>query len=187
MKDKYVITSIALFVLIQTSYFWEKWIGFLLFPISLLIIVTFIVLVVNLFSKLWALLKNKFRNKKLLSSFIIQAVILPLTIFFPFGMINFNDFEAKDIILAFREGVGGCGSHLKFKVDKTYIDKEVCFGSFERSGKYEIKGDTITFLSGSENDYAVIKRGKVENELVCFKNDSVRIIYEITKLELNQK
>jgi hypothetical protein len=140
-----------------------------------------------LFAKLWALLKNKFQNKKLLTSFTLQAVILPLTIFFPFGMINFNDFEEKDIILAFREGAGGCGSHLKFKVNKTYIDKEVCFGSFERSGIYEIKGDTITFLSGSENDYAVIKHGKDENELVCFKNDSVRLIYEITKLELNQK
>ena len=119
--------------------------------------------------------------------FAIQAIILPLTIIFPFGIINFNDFEEKDIILAFRDGVGGCASYLKFKVDKTYIEREYCFGSFERSGKYEIKGDTITFLSGSENDYAVIKKGKIENQLICYKNDSVRLMYQITKFDLNQK
>lgn len=187
MKDKYVLTSIILFFIIQTSYFWEKWIGFLLFPITIIILIILIVLISNLIAKLLALLQSKFKNKEVLKSFIIQSIILTLIIFFPFGMIKFNNFEEKDVILAFREGVAGCGSHLKFKVDNTYIDKEICFGSFESSGKYQIKGDTILFLGESKNDYAVIKRGKVGNELVCFKNDSVRFIYEITKLELKQK
>ena len=81
----------------------------------------------------------------LLKSFGIQGIIILLTFFFPFGMIPFSNFEEKDIISAFREGVGGCGSYLKFKADKTYIEKEICFGSFESSGKYEIRGDTIYF------------------------------------------
>jgi hypothetical protein len=187
MRDKYVITSIILFVVVQTYYFWEIWIGLMLLPIWIAIIITFIVLVFNLISKLWRLSITKLQDKELLISFAIQAIIISVTIFFPFGMINFHDFEEKDIIVAHREGVGGCGSYLKFKIDKTYIDREVCFGVFEVRGKYEIKGDTITFLSGSNHDYAVIKHDKFGDELACFKNDSARFIFEITKLELNQK
>ena len=88
------------------------------------------------------------------------------------GIIDFNRFEGKDILIAHRERGGNCQTRLNLKNNNKFIERNYCFGVFENRGKYEIKGDTIYFKNKSgefhENyyEYGIIQK---------FENDESKI------------
>lgn len=117
----------------------------------------------------------------------LLLIVLILTFIKPFGIIDFEKFESKNILIAEREGVAGCSMTLKLKENKKISAKSVCFGMTETIGKYEIKNDTIYFydIKLGRNDkefykFAVLRPSKKFNNsksftLLCFKSKNDRI------------
>lgn len=117
----------------------------------------------------------------------LLLIVLILTFIKPFGIIDFEKFESKNILIAEREGVAGCSMTLKLKENKKFTAKSVCFGMTETIGQYEIKKDTIFFYDiklgrGEDQFYkfAVLRPSKKFNNsksftLLCFKSKNDRI------------
>ena len=197
MKTKPVIISAILFGIINTSYFWENQIGFWLFPVIICLGILYLALVIILISKIISFSKSTFRNKEQLKIPLIILTTLVLVGIFPNGMIDFQKFESKNVLIARREGVAGCAMYLTLKENREFMETESCFGIHARKGKYKIKGDTIVFsfydtrlqnadtsigithFKGKQNQYA-------KNSLQYYRNstDSIPMYFEITKNDL---
>lgn len=196
LKTKPVFISAILFGTINTSYFWENWIGFWLFPAVLCLAILYLALIVILISKIPALLKSKFRNKEQLTICFIILTTLILVFTFPNGIIDFQRFEAKNMLTARREGVAGCAMYLTLKENQEFTERESCFGIQERKGKYKIKGDTIIFsfyntrVQNASKSIGIIHfRNKSEYARNSFQyyrqsTDSIPMYFEITKNDL---
>ncbi len=129
-----------------------------------------------------------------------MTAVLSLSFFYPGGLINFDGFERESIFIAQREGAANCMTTLKLRDDKTFIERNVCFGVTETTGTYSIKGDTIYFEKVSvgrhESEFykfAVIKKLETKSEkylgdLVRYKDysDTTGIALWIIKNELTK-
>jgi hypothetical protein len=198
MNKKYtLILSISFFVLVSTSYFWEKWLGFLLIPITIILFLLFWVLVINLIVLFFQLIRHKFRDKDKLKGAIASLIILIAVFLFPYGLIDFEQFEGKDYIVAQREGSANCTTTLKIKENNQFVLKHICFGYEEEKGTYKMKGDTIflVFDKTLEKAFVVmsLKRENYENklgELDYFRggnytNPLILTIHKYNKIPLN--
>ena len=123
----------------------------------------------------------------------LLLIVLTLTFIKPFGMIDFEKFESKTILIAEREGVAGCSMTLKLKENKKFIAKSICFGMTKTIGCYEIKNDTIYFydIKLGRNDkefykFAVLKPSKINHfSLLCLKSKNDTIGHGL-KVKLNR-
>lgn len=88
------------------------------------------------------------------------AVVLAAAFFKPAGLIDFEQFEDADILIAQREGVANCMTIFKLKENNKFTEKNICFGLTEIKGDYKLKNDTIYF----EN----VEFGRGENEFYKF-------------------
>ena len=125
------------------------------------------------------------------------AIVLGSAFFWPGGILDFEGLEARDLLVAGREGAANCHTTLQLKANNKFIEKSVCFGMTEIRGQYSIKGDSIFFsnvkLGRGENEYyqfAVISKSDLQNqkifgELKRFKNYSDTLPHDlyITKNE----
>lgn len=130
----------------------------LLLPVCLL---TLLVLFVALLIQFYRIIRNRFKNKQAVWSTCISALLLALIVWQPYGLINFEQFEDKDILVAFNEGVANCTTTLKLKENKTFYIRSVCFGIEKEAGTYSLNGDTIKFdFSSYRSNYqfAVLKK-----------------------------
>ncbi len=199
MKNKglIIITTIFFFV-VNTTYFWEGKLGIFAFLAFLLLVVIFFGLVIALIRQFYLTIKEKFDNKIRLFTIGLLILVLILTFFNPSGIINFEKFEADDILIANREGAANCMTTLKLKDDFTFKERNVCFGVTEIKGNYHIKNDTIYFDNvniGRHEDefymFAIVKPSKFNEDgkhfdLTRYKSltDTVGHVLWITKNEL---
>jgi hypothetical protein len=200
MKKLPVVSAIILFILINTSYFWEGKLDDWAFPAYMLLFIVYLLLAFFLLTQLPAAIKEKFRNKQRVITIILLAIVLISAFIRPTGFINFENFIGNDLLVARREGAANCTTTLKLKDNNKFIEKGICFGMTEVKGFYELKGDTIWFknveLSRNESsyyEYAIIKHSKYQNEkiigdLIRYKNhnDTSGHVLFITKNTLNQ-
>ncbi len=144
--------------------------------------------------------KERFKDKQRLISIGLILIVLCLTIYRPFGLINYEKFEGNDILIAEREGIANCMTYIKLKENNNFTNREFCFGETEIKGEYKIKNDTIYFdnvkFGRSENHFfkfALIRPSKFYKDnkhfdLVLFKNikDTMGYDLRITKNELEK-
>ena len=187
-KYKILITiTIVFFLVVNTSYYWKSNLGFITLPISLILFLIYFVLCIVTIRSLYFAFNERFKNKERMFSIGLLLIVLTLTFIKPFGIIDFEKFESKTILIAKREGVAGCSMTLKLKENNKFTAKSVCFGMTETIGKYDIKNDTIYFydveLGRNENEFykfAVLKSSKKFNNIKYFtllsfksKNDTI--------------
>lgn len=144
MKQPYsVYIGLAILLLLNTTYFWEKWLGGWGLLLTLLIIVLSVALCIKLLVLFVRLVKNRFADSTKTKQFLVLLSIVMLLVFFPFGIIDFRRFEAKNIFSVQREGVANCMLYVNLKEDGGCVEKQICFGTYEKSGRYKVKGDSI--------------------------------------------
>jgi len=201
LKNKgLIITAIIFFLIVNTTYYWEGKLGLFAFPAFLILVIIYFGLVIALLRQLNFVIIEKFKYKSRLLNIGLLILVLTLTFFKPFGLINFDKLEGDNILIAEREGAANCMTTLILKDDYTFKERNVCFGVTEINGKYHLQNDTIYFekieYGRHENDFynfAVIQPSKYANDkkyfdLIRYKNltDTVGHELTITKNELNK-
>jgi uncharacterized membrane protein len=196
---KLIITSTLLFVIINTTYFWEKEIGIFYLPVFLIIVSTFIYILISLFKLIKILIRNKFSDKKTFYSSVYLTFLFTLIIIKPFGLINYEEFEAEDVLIVKNEGAANCNTTLNFKKDNSFKEITFCFGLSEISGTYIISNDTIYFKELNRiqkekfiYEFGVIQELKNYSEkplgFILYKNkqDTIGNYFNILKNNLEQ-
>lgn len=187
-------------MIVNTTYYWEGWLGIFAFPAFMLLALAYLALSLLLIRQIYLLIKERYTIKRRFWVVGIMIIVLALTFFKPFGLINFESFEGGDLLVAEREGAANCMTTLKLKDDFTFKVRNVCFGVTEISGNFHLQNDTIYFdyvnLGRHENEFyrfAVIRPSKFSNskisaDLIRYKDlsDTTGHILWITKNELNK-
>lgn len=164
-----------------------------------ILVISFIILSVILFKNIYVAFREKFNDKTgILKSFVL-AFILTLIFLYPVGIVNFEKWEGKDLLVAQRPGAAGCNSIFKLKENNKFVETIVCFGVQKIKGEYSINNDTIFFKNVSPSyekkyyQFAIIKdsldAGKDDlGELVFYKtlSDSKPLELRISKNEIKQ-
>jgi len=173
---------VLFFLLVNSSYFWADDLGMYSIPVTIGMIILFLVLFVFLLKHCYFLIKEKFSDKRRLITVCLLTVLLSAIALKPGGMINFDGLAGNDLLIAQREGAANCLSTFKLKSRNNFTFRQFCFGSFETNGKYALTNDTIFFKNvkpsradSSFYEYAVIKagtfnNGKIIGDLYLYKN-----------------
>src|ERR1017187_3788583 len=133
-----LITTLAFFLIISTMYFWESPIGILFFPVLTILFLVFIFLFVSLLYQL-ALTKNEnYKNKRRMVLIVSMILVLGLTIYRPTGVIDFEGFGGKDLLVAESVHVAACRSTVKLKSKNEFYENLICFGVQKSNGEYSI-------------------------------------------------
>ena len=201
MKKYGLIISITiLFLLINTSYYWDAHIGFLVFPITIIMFFAFYVIGAVLIFQIYRGFKKKITDKKMNISIVIVTIGLILIYLRPYGIIDYEKFEGENVLVAKREGSANCMKTLKLKSNNYFKERDVCFGIYEVTGEYLLKNDTIyfknvEFSNNRSNDFyefavfRLTKYGKngISKDLVRYKNkdDTIGHILSIVKNNLD--
>lgn len=190
MKHKrLLITTLIFFLAANTSHFWMGKIGLWGMPVFLLLVLIFFGLVIALLSQLYSAFEEHFKNKQRNLAIILLAVVLILSFLKPFGIIDFERFESKNVLIALTEGAANCTTTIKLKENGTFREVNVCFGMTENEGKYTFRNDTIYFDNGNRKkdddcyEFAVIRNSKFAKDdkpyLVRYKNKKDTIGQEL--------
>ena len=157
MKQKALIIATAVFFLIvNTTYFWEGKLGLYAMPMSFLLVGYYVVLAGIFFQQSFYLVKERFRNRRRLIITSCLLMVLALIFFHPAGIIDFERFSGKDVLIARQKGAANCTITLRLKENSKFVERDICFGVLEIRGNYELKGDTIVFKDvdkGREEEY----------------------------------
>ena len=138
-----VIISIIFFTLVNTSYFIEKLSGIWDILIAIVTTLGFLVLGIILIGQLFKLFKEKLGDKSRIISTIVLIITLTVTGIFPLGVINYEDLQGEDLLVASLEGGANCQTVLKIKKNNKFIQTSLCFGVDKWSGTHQIFGDTV--------------------------------------------
>jgi hypothetical protein len=193
--------TLAFFLIIQTVYFWEGKTGLFAFPIITGLCIFYLILFFLLVQQLVLLTKKKFKEKQRIYISSTLAIVLISTAFFPSGIIDFEKFEGKDVLIAGWTGSAGCTTMLKFKENGKLYKRVTCFGIKTMNSGYYIKNDTIFFVNNSDSkledqyQFAIIGKSNLSwnNEQALFsyktKGDSLpqELIIVYDKLALKKR
>ena len=149
--------------------------------------------------QLYIAIKEKFKNKHRILTIGILTTVLTLVFLKPHGLINYEKFEGKELLVARREGSANCMTTFKLIEDNKFIEKSICFGITETTGNYKIANDTLFFenveLGRHENEfyeYAVNRPSKIDKnnlyyDLIRYKDfkDTTGHILWIVKNDLD--
>ncbi len=199
MKGLLVLSTIF-FLAINTLYFWEGNLGSWLIPLTLFLLILYIVLIIALFNQIRLSVMEKFVVKSRLLVIVFLTFVLVSTAIRPFGIIDFKKFERDNLLVAQREGVANCTVTLKLKDNMTFVQRNICFGITDTKGKYHLKNDTIYFDNMEPGrhetifyEFAIVTRPRpVKPEkythLTLYKNatDTSGLELVITKNELHK-
>ena len=171
------ISVLILFLLINTSYYWEGEFGFLSFLIFIILFIWFCILSIELIRQVYISSENRFNDK--LRNYLIGFMILCLTLIIikPTGIINFDKLEGENLFFAQAEGAANCTSTLKIKKDNNKFSYEsICFGIEKTKGTYKIIDRIIYFDDYDKRKFNFIY-GKIDKNkgfiaLYRSKNDS---------------
>lgn len=174
MKSKgLIITTLAFFLLVNTTYYWEGKLGLFAFPAFILLAAVYFGLAIALVRQFYLGIKDRFKQKSRFINIGLLTSVLLLTFFMPFGLIDFDKLEGNDVLVASREGAANCMTTLKLKHNFTFTERNVCFGVTETKGTYRVVNDTIYFDNiqlGRHEDrfykFAVIKPTKFDNSKI---------------------
>ena len=184
-----LVLTLLFFVVLNTAYYWEGMVGGMALIIFLCLALLFVVLIITLISYIYFLIKERFKNKLRNYTFIVLILVLSLTIYKPFGLLDFESFEGDDSLVAYREGVAGCAMTFKLKDTGRFFLRETCFGVDKTRGSFKIKGDTIFLSEVKSRDrtlsHAIIKEGGLE--LYKSRNDTLPFYMSIIKNHLQKK
>jgi hypothetical protein len=167
-------------------------------PALLVLFIVFIVLGFIVFIQLFYAFKEKFKDTQRIRVLGLLTIVLALTFFKPNGLINFDELEGKDILIAQREGAANCMTTFRLKEGNKFTERRVCFGLINIKGNFKLKDDTIFFENvklGRHLDeyyeFAVIKKSpfswnKGGFDLYRYKNhnDTVGHFLTVTKNEM---
>jgi Ca2+/Na+ antiporter len=142
-KSRLAITAIILFLVINTSYFWEGMFGIFAILIYLILIIIFAVLTFSVLKQLYFAIKENFKIKQRLYKICFVVLVLITVVMRPFGIINYASFESENILVSDREGVANCMTTLMLKESGRFKMRSVCFGIDEDIGTYTIQNDTV--------------------------------------------
>ncbi len=187
------------FLLVNTSYFWDGWLGVGAMLSFLLLVVCFFVLAGVLLWQLTLTVWERFADKNRLLVTVVLAVVLITSFFYPNGVIKYTRFEPENLLVAQREGAANCTTTLKLRENGSFLERNVCFGVTETTGRYRISDDTIFFEDVSLGrhvddffEFAVVKpKGQFGNELgdlVRYRSysDTVGVALWISKNEMEK-
>jgi len=153
MKNKWlIITAIAFFLIISTNNFWEGLLGLLALPVFLLLGIFYLILLINFIRHFVFASKEKFADKHRVLILCFLLFVLSIVAIKPYGMINFDNLQGKDVLIAQQEAVANCTTTIKLNEGGRFVIRDICFGVTDIRGKYTIKNDTIYF------DYGKTKR-----------------------------
>src|SRR5262245_48325194 len=161
--------------------------------------VAFLALFILLLRQLYLAVKEKLADRQRLLTVALLTSVLATTCLRPMGLLDWEKFEGKDVLIARRKGAANCMTTLKLKGNKNFTERIVCFGLTEVKGRYQFVNDTIYFEyvdpGRSEREFykfAVIRpSGFFEDnkhfDLVLYKkSDTTGDVLLITKNELDK-
>lgn len=121
----------------------------------------------------------------------VLTLVIGLTLYKPYGLIDFDKFKGEDLLFAQREGAINCTETLKLKEGKKFVQRSVCFGVRNTNGNFDKKNDTIWFFKTKSEtkfyEFGVIKKIKNYNEEISLfrdKNDTIPLNLKVSKNEL---
>lgn len=129
-----LISTIFLFLLVNTSYYWEPIIGGWSMLTVPLCVLGFLTLLICLMRQLYLVIKERLKNRGRIHLVIIMVALLALIAAKPGGIIDFEGFEGKDLLVARQKGVAGCSTLLKLKTYNKFTLKCLCFGTYVTRG-----------------------------------------------------
>ena len=146
MKNRgLIITTIAFFVIVNTSYYWEGKLGLFAFPAFVLLALVYLILAAAFVRQLFFSIKERFKQRSRLINLGLLTAVLLLTFYKPLGLVDFDKLKGNDVLIAEREGAANCLTTLKLKEDFTFRERIGCFGISEIKGTFKIVNDTIYF------------------------------------------
>lgn len=195
------ITTITFFLIIQTVYYWEGKTGIFAIPITIALFITYLILFFLLVLQIESLVKEKFKDKQRIYISSTLLIVLILTACFPWGIIDFEKFEGKDVLIAGWTGAANCTTTLKFKENGEAYKRVNCFGMRKVNRNYYLKNDTIFFIKDDDLNvedqyqFAIIGKSSLsfnnEDGLYLFKtkNDTLpqQLIIVYNKLALKKR
>jgi hypothetical protein len=149
-KNKLNITTLLFFILINTSFFWDGFLGIYSIPFSFVLEIVFLIIIVNFFILIFRIIQNKFDSKNKRNQILYIAIVIALTIYKPFGFINLELSKANEVLIAKKEAVSNCNMLLILRDDGTYTQRMVCYSIDNIQGTYSLKNDTIFFKNSFE-------------------------------------
>jgi hypothetical protein len=178
------VATLVLFILVNTTYYWEGILGAWMMPLTLLFIIVFLILSVCLIHRLFLVIKGTTRERSKVYITIITMIFWGLIFIKPFGIINFDKLNGKDLFVAARKGSASCGITFKLKERNKFILREVCFGIASTNGTYKLKNDTIIVFDHlpSKNGPKAFEFGIIGTTTITLyksKQDSIPIILAI--------
>lgn len=135
-----------LFIALNSSLLWERLPSGWDFLLTIIFGFIGLILIFVFLLKLGGLFIDKFKNGNNIVSVIIIGAVLLFCFMFPLGVIRSSDFDPDPYLIASREGAAYCQTTIILGIEKTFIERSVCFGVDRKQGTYEIKNDTV-FLS----------------------------------------
>ena len=174
--------TIIFFLLVNTTYYWEGKLGLFAMPAFLILVIAYVILLIVLFNQIFLAFKEKFRDRSRVLNLGLLTIVLALTFYKPDGLINFDNLDGKNLLIAQREGAANCMTTFKLKENNRFTERSVCFGMTEIKGNYKLINDTIFFekveIGRHENEFykfAIIKPSRFNNDkkafdLVRYKN-----------------
>jgi|SRR5690606_3467710 len=193
-RSKLIIgIAVGFFLVVNTSDLWTDDLGFYAMIFSIILFLTFIGLTIILVIQLFYSFKERLKKRERNLTASVLVLVLVLTVFMPFGIVNFKKFASKDILVAHREGVANCTVTLKLKENNEFTFSNICFGTSMTKGEFTIGGDTIFFQNirlgrGVENFYEFGIQEN-ENRIMLFSNkqDTVGLQLKIIGSKLTYK
>ena len=107
--------TLILFLIINTSYYWEGEFGIFAFPIFIILFILFFLLCIELIRQIYISIRDKFTEKRRNFLLTFMFITLTLIIIKPTGIINFEKLEGENLYFAQAEGAANCTSTLKLK------------------------------------------------------------------------
>lgn len=146
MKNKTALfLTILLFLIENTRYFWEEEFATVTLLIYLFLSLLYICLIGLIIYFFITSIFEKFKNKHTNWTLGIMAFVLALNFFKPYGLIEDEQFESKNLLIAQRESDANCRTIIKLKANNNFVEEVSCFGIKQTEGEYTIKNDTIFF------------------------------------------
>jgi hypothetical protein len=196
MKLKTIlIATLLYFVLVNTFYLWDSYLGFFGMFAFLFLIFYFLSLGIIFLLQVYVIIEENFGNVQRLIVVSLLLLVLSLSYFYPNGVIDFEKFEGETVLVAGCEGAANCTSTIKLRKDFSFSERIVCFGVSEISGKYRLVGDTVFFEDlvskrGAKFEYkfAIIKpksngSNNYLGDLIMFHDNSDSIGYNMWIVE----
>ncbi len=91
-------------------------------PAFLILLIIYVVLAIGLIIQLIRAFREQFNKRYRIFTIGFIASILILTTLKPFGLINFDKFSGKDLLIAQREGAANCMTTFKLKENYKFTE-----------------------------------------------------------------